>query len=255
MWTATHVFIYGLLPYLFEGNKKGLWISTSSILVHFSFIVPVAVLFFYVISGNWLRIFFVFYLLTFIFSEIDVAAFNNFVESYAPEIIQERTASYRTEGQVEAYREEDRGGNRNWYAVWYGRALSWSIMGFMVVLYFKGRAFFENNIRWLNLFCFTLLFIGVVNIFSSLPSGGRFYTVTNLCALALITLYVQNRPHEKVLKRFILAATPALMLYVVVSVRIALYSMSATAILGNPVIAMFLVGEHVSLNDVMRMII
>lgn len=255
MWTATHVFIYGLLPYLFEGKKKGLWLAMLSILIHFSFILPVMILLAHAVAGNWVKVFFIFYMVTFFFSEIDVAVFNNLVENYAPEILQERTESYRSEGQVEEYREGDTAGARNWYVVWYNRALSWSIMGFLVVLFFKGKHFFENNIRWLNLFCFTLLFFGVVNLISSLPSGGRFYTVANLCALALIILYIQNQPHEKVMKRFILMATPALVLYIVVSVRIALYSLSATAILGNPFIALYMIGEQVSLNDVVKMIL
>lgn len=255
MWTATHIFIYGLLPYLFEGKKKGLWISSLSVLVHFSFLVPVFVLYAYIFTGNWLRVFFIFYLVTFFISEVDISAFNNLIENYAPEILQERTASYRSEGQVEAYREGESMSNVRWYAIWYDRALSWSVMGFLVVLFFKGRTFFEKNKGWLNLFSFTLLFFGVVNILSSLPSAGRFYTVANLCALALIILYVQNQPHEKIMKRFIVLDTPALLLYVIISVRVALYSLSATAILGNPVIAAFLMGKHVSLNDVLKMIL
>ena len=79
--------------------------------------------------------------------------------------------------------------------------------------------------------------------------------VANLCAVALIALYVQNREQEVVMKRFILAATPALILFVVVSIRMGLYSMSATSILGNPIIAMFLTGEYVSLNDAIKMIL
>jgi len=254
MWTAAHVFIYGVLPFLFEGNRKGLWISCLSLLFHFSFLIPLALLFFYIFAGNRLTIYFLFFFTTFFISEIDLEVVNQLVENYAPEILQERTSSYRAEGQVEEHRSASEEG-RVWYARWYGKALKWSVMGYLVVLYFKGKSFFMEHEGWLRLFSFILLFYGVSNILSSLPSGGRYLSIVNMMALALITMYVQNREHERVLKRFITISIPALLLFVVVAVRTGLYTVSATSILGNPILAIFLVNEHVSLNDVLRMII
>lgn len=253
-WTASHIFIYGLLPFLFEGKKKGILISAASILVHFAFIVPVGILCVYLVAGNRLVLYFCFFVATFFISEIDIEAFNNLLETYAPEILQDRTASYRSESQVENYREGAPESLR-WYAVWYGRALKWSIMGFLVVLFLKGRTFFKENIRWLTLFSFTLLFYAVANLLSSLPSGGRFHAIAEMIALALIILYIQNREQEVVMERFVLAATPALLLYVIVAFRTGLYSMSATVVFGNPIIALFFTGEHISLNDVIKTIL
>ena len=254
MWTAAHIFIYGLLPFLFEGKKDRAVICVLSIFVHFAFLVPVGILFAYMFFGNRLVLYFTFFVITLFISQINLSVFNEVVESYAPEIIQERTAGYRSEHYVEEYR-EGASGTKNWYAIMYGRALYWSIVGFLIMLFVKGRDFFNKNKGWLSLFCFTLLFYSIGNLFSSLPSGGRFLSVANLCALALIILYVQNREHEKLMNRFILAATPALALFVIVSVRMGLYSISATAVLGNPVIALFFTGEHISLNDVLKMLI
>ncbi|SMO41601.1 EpsG family protein [Fodinibius sediminis] len=254
MWTAAHIFIYGLLPFLFEGRRSGLWIAAMAILVHYSFMVPVGVLFAYLFLGNRLMVYFIFFLTTFFISEIDLTAFNNLIENYAPEVVQERTSAYRSEHKVETHRE---GGNENrvWYASWYGRAIKWSVMGFLGLLFLKGRDFFDKNRGWANMMSFALLFYGVANLFSSLPSGERFTAVANMSALAIIILYVQNREHEVFLKRFIIAATPALLLFVVVSVRKGLYSMSATALLGNPVIALLTSGENISLNDVLKMVL
>lgn len=254
MWTAAHIFLYGLLPYLFEGEKKGILIATLSILVHFSFLVPVGVLYGYAFFGNRLVLYFCFFLATFFISEVDLSAFNNLVERYAPEIIQERTAGYRSEHYVEQYR-QDSGSNRAWYAQWYNRVLKWSVMGFLIVLFIRGRKFFSNNKYWLSLFSYVLLFYGVANLFSSLPSGSRFVSVANLAALSLIILYVQNREQGKVMKRLVFLATPALLLFIVVSVRMGLYSLSATAILGNPIVAALFTGDHISLNDVLKMFI
>lgn len=254
MWTAAHVFLYGVLPFLFEGKWKGVIIAACSIFIHFAFIVPVAVLFLFMLLGSRLIIYFAFFIATFFVSEIDLGAFNTFVENYAPEVIQERTSGYRGEDYVESFREGD-GGAKVWYAVWYGRALKWALLGFIVVLFIKNRAFFAKNIEWLRLFSFFLLFTGVANLFSSLPSGGRFIAIANFGVLALVTLYVQNRKQEKVMRYLAVAALPLLMLFIIVSIRMGLYSISATAILGNPIIAFFFAGEHISLNEFMRMIL
>ncbi|WP_441000163.1 EpsG family protein, partial [Fodinibius sp. SL11] len=178
-WTAAHIFIYGLLPFLFDNKKGKILFCFLSLLVHFAFLVPVAILLSYLIAGNRLVIYFIFFLATFFITEINLTAFNNIIDNYAPEIIQERSSSYRGEDKVEAYRD---GVEKDtvWYAIWYGRALGWSVMGFLIVLFWQGKAFFENNRRWKSLFSFVLLFCGIANLFSSLPSGGRYSSIANL---------------------------------------------------------------------------
>jgi len=226
-----------------------------TVLVHFAFIVPVGILLGYLLVGNRLTPFFIFFMVSFFFSQINLTVFNNAIESYAPEIVQERTSSYRSAEKVEDFRKGAVKKDKVWYAVWYNRALGWSVMGFLVVLFFKGRPFFMENKRWLSLFSFTLLYSGMANFLSSIPSGGRYRSIALLLALPLIILYIQNQKQETVMERFVWAAIPALLLFIVVSTRIGLYSMSATAVLGNPVIAFFLDGENISLNDVMKMVL
>ncbi|NGP78152.1 hypothetical protein G3570_16030 [Balneolaceae bacterium YR4-1] len=254
MFTAAHIFIYGLLLYLYEDNKKGILISTSTIIVHFSFIVPVGVLLCYLIFGTRLVVYFCFFVGTFFLSEINIEVFNSAIENYAPEIIQERTASYRSESLVESYRAAGND-NRNWYAIWYGKFLKWSVMGFLVVLFFKGRKLISEYKSWLSLASFTFLYYGVANLFSSIPSGGRYTSIANILALALIIFYIQNREQERVMKRFIILAFPALLLYALVQFRIGLYSISATSVLGNPLVSLFTAGKNISLEDFIRLFI
>jgi len=255
MWTAAHVFVFGLLPYLYESKRKGILVAAASILVHFSFIVPVGVLIVHSLLGNRYTLYFLFFILTFFISEINITAFNEVIENYAPEALQERTSGYRNEANVEDHRESEPTSRKNWYAAYYGKALSWSIMGFIVILYSKGRDILRDHRGWMNLFCFTTLFYGIANLMSSLPSGGRFVTVANLSALALIILYVQNVPHEKTMTRFIKVAIPAILLFIIVSVRVGVYSFSPTILFGNPIIALFTMGENMSLNDFLRFIL
>jgi hypothetical protein len=251
-WTATHIFVFGMLQNLYEGKNKGLWISLASILVHYTFLIPVSALLAYKFLGNRAAIYFFFFLSTFLISEIDIESFNRTVETYAPDIIQERSDSYRSEERVQEYRERS-GSSKNWYAAWYGTALKWSVMGFLVILFFQHKKSIASNKAIMNIFCFSLLFYGIANLMSSIPSGGRFVSVANLAALATIIFYVQNIPNEKAMLRFIKVATPALLLFIIVAFRTGFYSFSATMILGNPLIAFFTAGENISLNDVMKM--
>lgn len=253
MWTAAHIFLYGALPYLCEGRVKGLFISALSILVHFSFIVPVLALVVYAVAGNFMVVYFSLFISTLFMAEIDIRAFNQYVEAYAPLSLQEQTAGYRGEGYVEDFREGST--SRVWYAIYYTKALGWAVSGFLIILFIKGRDFFRQNRYWLNLYSFTLLFYSVANILSTIPSGGRFVAVANLFALALIIFYVHQRSRDLMMKRFVWLAAPLLLLFIIVAIRIGLYSMSATAILGNPLIAFFASAENISLNDVMRMIL
>ncbi len=247
MWTATHVFLFGLLPYLFDGYKRGLWISCTAVLVHFSFIVPVSLLIMYSFVGSWLTLYFGMYLFTFFISEIDLGMINRYVENYTPEIFQERTKYYRRESKMEAMAEET--AQRSWHIAYYGRALGWAVMGYLVLLYVKGKKFFADNKGWRDLFSFTLLFFSAANILSMLPSGSRYLTVARLIALALITLYIQNNPQKRLSSAYKYAAIPALLLFVLVSLRLGLLAVSATAVLGNPLIAIFTAGDTMSLND------
>lgn len=253
MWTATHIFVYGLLPYLFDGKKSGLWISILSVMVHFSFIVPVGVMIAYLVLGNRLWIFFGFYVSTLFLAELNLTAFDEMMDAYAPEILRDRTGGYTSEGYIE--QREESAAARPWFLVWSGRAITYFIMGFLFVMMVKGREFFRENMGWHNLFSFTLLLYGVANILSVIPSGGRYVTIAQLFALALIALYIQNRPNEKMMKNYVIIVFPALLLFLVVSLRMGLPLMSATWIMGNPILAVLFADSHFSLYDLMRMIL
>lgn len=250
MWTAAHIFIYGLLPYLCEGKRKGIFIAMCSCFVHFSFLVPFGVLLVYTMLGNRLTVYYGFYIAAFFVSEIELSVFNDIIETYMPDIIQDRTSGYRGESGVERHREDV--SENVWYARWYQPALNIVVMGFLTMLFFTGRKFFNDHRNWMNLFCFALLFYGVAYLFSSIPSGGRYLVIGNMAALSLIILYVQNRPQENFMRWYVWAAAPALFLYIVVAVRLGMNSISVTSVFGNPIIAIFAVGNDYSLWELIR---
>lgn len=254
MWTAAHAFVYGTFRYLHDEVRSGLLLCIFSIFIHFSFIVPVGALVAYRLAGAYMTIYFTFFVGTFFISEIDIEFFNSIVESYAPEILQERTQSYRGEDFVELSREDSRN-DVNWYVSWHSRLIGWAIVGYIILLYTSFKNEIAASPKWLKVFCFVLLFYGVANLFSSLPSGGRFVSIARMLSLGMIVVFLQNYTFDTKIKIFSLIVAPAIALFIIVKVRIGLLSTSVSAILGNPLIAALFSGENISMNDLLRLIL
>jgi hypothetical protein len=253
-FTALHVFIYGLLPYLFEGKRKGILISALSILFHFSFVLPLSVLFIYIILGNRLNVYFAFFILSVFVASIDLKAFNEVVENYAPEILLKRTSSYRNEEVAENTKEAGVANDQpktNWYIVWYETLFHWSIILYLVVLFVRCRKTIQKYKGLLSCFCFTLLFWGVTNTLSSLPSMSRFIHVGVLLALPLIIFCLQLDDLKKILQKLILVTTPAFVLFIVVSIRVGFLSLSVNTIFSNPLLAA-LMDDNIPLNELIK---
>ena len=257
-WVAAHVFIFGLLPYLYSGKKHTLiWCAVTPFVFHFAFVVPLGVLFAYVgfkpFLKNSITPFFAFFVVSIFFSEINIEQFNYYVETYAPEAFAERTLGYRNFSQV--YQLRSGGGQESgmvWYAALYQRGFHLSLIVFLLVLFFKNRDLARVDPNLVRILGFTYLFFGVANFMSSIPSGSRYISIAALLATAVLTIYLQNVYQEKWMKRAIFLSAPLLLLFIVVSVREGLYLTSLMTIIGNPVAAVFTIGENLSLNDVLK---
>ena len=240
--TATQVFIYGLLPFIFEGKKKGIFTSALSILVHFSFMLPLGILILYSFFGNRTMIYFIFFLASIVNSGINIEALNNFISENVPGAVADRTATYRNEEKVDEFRsgiEDPDATPVNWYMRLYTMALQWPLIVFLSILFFKRKKMALVNKRFMSSLSFTLLFFGVANIMASLPSGGRFLAIAALSALPLIIFYIQDIPNEKYLTNKVMIASPALLLFIIVSIRIGFLTISVNTLIGNPLVVIF----------------
>jgi hypothetical protein len=251
--TAVQIFIYGLLPFLFEGSKKGIFVSALSILVHFSFMLPVGVLLLYILAGNRTIIYFIFFIASFFSSGINIIALNSLVAENAPTALADRTATYRNVDKVEELQSGAQEGtdNRNWYIRLYTLALQWPLELFLLILFFYRKEMKLFDRRFLNSLSFTLLFWGVANIMASLPSGRRFLAIAELSALPLIILYVQNIPKEKYLTNWVLLASPALLLFIIVSIRFGFLTISVNTLISNPLVVLF-TDYNIALNELIK---
>jgi len=87
---------------------------------------------------------------------------------------------------------------------------------------------------------------------SSIPSGGRYLSPASILAAAVMAIYIQNNEEERWMKRAIAVALPLLLLFIIVEFRKGFYFTSLTTILGNPVVALYSMGENISLNDIIK---
>lgn len=235
MWTAAHMFFYGAFLLLVNGNRKGLMIAVLSILVHFSFVLPVAILvMFYVVKIPWRVSYFVF-VSSFFISTLNVEVFKQGLESIAPEFLLPRVDKYTSDEYIEVV--TDMNESVNWYVTYYTKSLSWVLVILFTIIYFSKKHQHASK-PFYNLFGFSLLFISLGNITSLLPSGGRFLLIGQLFGVALLILYYV-RFDNLMFRKWVVLLSPLFYFFVITSVRISLDTITFMTVLSNPIIAIF----------------
>lgn len=248
-WTAAHVFLYGSFLFFLDNKTRGLWVSFLSVFVHFSFIFPVLILFIYRVFGNKTLFYFIFFVVSSLFSEIDIPVVRDILLAYTPDIFHERITDYTGEAYIERLSETRT--YLNWYIVWYGRLLHILIKVLLISIFFIGKEVWQKRKEMLCLFSFLLLFNGFANVFSQIPSVGRFLTVGGLFSTAFLFLYTYYNNSERLSKRLLIFFSPVLLLFFIVSMRIGFDNIGIYALIANPLIAPFLTNE-IALIDLIK---
>lgn len=233
---AAQIFLYGTLPYLLEGKKKNLIWSGVSILAHFTFVFPVAILGMYFVLRNRTSIYLIFFIVTAFIREIDLEWLQS-VLSFLPEVIFAEISNYMNEGYAEYRRETDE--EFPWFITFAGIGMRWVIYLIVFSTLLFGRETLKERSDLKSLLSFTLLFYGFVNILSLVPSGDRFAIVANTFMVPYFLLFLMAVPRlgESVLIRIV--SFPLLLLFCVVQIRIGMDFFCLMTIIGNPVSAAF----------------
>jgi hypothetical protein len=237
MWTAAHMFFYGAFIFIIKGNKKGMIIAAASVLVHFSFVLPVAILVAYtLVKVPWKILYFVF-IASFFVSELNIGSVGIFLGGIAPEFLVPRINSYTSDEYVETVSEA--AAATNWYVTYYVKSLGWVIFIMFSFIYFSSLSRIKANKAFSHFFGFTILFLSIGNLMSLIPSGGRYLTIARLFALALLFLFYvwyDSRYYRK----YLVMLAPLLLFYIIVSIRISFETTTFVTVLANPLIAMFI---------------
>jgi hypothetical protein len=237
MWTAAHIFFFGAIRYLYEDKKQGFFIAAFSILVHFSFVLPTALLLIHSIFKNRVHLYFWLFIGTFFISEINLTVVNELLTNIMPDILLNRVQGYTNEDYAEKINQSLQ--QNSWHAIFYERALRWVIISFISIIYFRSLVLIKSNSSFFSLFNFTLLFLAIGNLLSLVPSGGRFNIIANMFAVTVIVFCLQKVQKGHVMLKLVPFTIPALFLYSVVALRLGFDTIGVTTILGNPLLAIF----------------
>ena len=175
---------------------------------------------------------------------------NQYIDKYVPTIISERSSGYRTEERVERIRQNLENSSNNWYVIWHERLLNWAMIVMLIYLFFSLKI--KMYPKWRNLYSITLLFYTLSNFMYSLPSGIRYLRFSFFLSTILIVLYLNEYKNDIKFKNLVTLMTPAILLFIIVSLRLGLYTTSVTTIIGNPIVGVFFTTENLSLNDLIK---
>lgn len=237
-WTACHVFIYGLFRYTDGKRWSGLFFAAASVLVHFSFVIPVILFILWVVAGNQLVPYFVIFFASFFISETNPQALNVFSLS-VPDVFQERSEMYTNKVYIKGRIKSE--AKTNWYVRYRLPAIRYATNALLVFVFLMMRSKVKADGRALSLLCYGLLLASLGSILSGVPSMVRFQIVSLIILIASLFILAQQselrRSPYPVLLRIPFLLTAAL--YIIVEVRIGFDTLSPMAVFGNPIISLF----------------
>ncbi len=248
MYAAAHIFLYGTLPFLLEGNKKKLFWAFFSVFVHFSFFLPVFILICYILFGNRLGIYFWFFIVACFFSEINIQTARESL-AYLPGVFSSRLELYFDADYISSLSQSQ--ADLSWYMLYYIKLKSWILIALSVLVFVWGKNELKSRPDLLNLFCFALLICGWAKLLGNLPSAGRFGIIANLFMFAFFILFFSEHKDLKFYKELEFISIPILLLFIIVTIRMGLDFMGLSTILGNPVYSYF-VNDNIPLVTVIK---
>lgn len=236
MWTAAQIFLYGALRYFLKDDRRGLIWSAASILVHFSFALPVAVLYAWLFLPAQVALYLAFYLATSFVHEINLHTVRQSL-AFMPQPFQPRIEAYTSDDYAESMKYAL--GELSWHVKWAGQASRAVVYTWVIALFFLRRRWAQALPGLYRLFLFALLLGGVANLASLIPSGGRFTTVGDMLFLGLFVAIMGQRGVELGLRPLRALCLPPLAYYVVFQIRLGLSYLGVLAFAGNPFLALF----------------
>ncbi|MBB3185992.1 EpsG family protein [Microbacter margulisiae] len=237
MWTALQIFVYGALPYLLDGNPKKLYWSVASVLFHFSFFIPVVILFsFQFLPKKWSTFYFVFFLLTSFIKEINIGAITNFATNHMPAFLAPRIESYTNSDYIQNQTVADQ--NLAFHVILANNIAHYFIYIMVIAIWLKGKDVLNNHLRLKQLFNYSLYSYGIAQILALIPSGGRFVSVANMFMYAFLVLFIHVSSREiSLIRRTIQFSMPFLIFAIIFQIWAGMLFWGPNTLIGNPVTA------------------
>lgn len=225
MWTALHVLVYAMLPYLVEKKKSRLWLLFITPLIHFSYLYVGIFSIIYVLipfrfkTNNSLFIYFaiITYIVTLFINSLSLDTVSSMIAEYSPEAYEDRIDLYVNQNLLD--RNNTAAAANNWYLA-AGRNISnWSYSIILVLLFPVIRKYFKGNESITNLYIYTMLIGSFANITALIPGGGRFQLLATMFKLSTILLIILNIPKNMTVYKISSIFSIILILPLIVEIR------------------------------------
>lgn len=185
MWCATWIFALGTLNFLLTKKKVFLAFAGVSIVMHFSYLPLVAILFLYSIVGNKTYVFAVLALVSFAVSELNIESVRQYAALISP-AYETKITAYTHDGYIEQITELNQ--QSSWFLQLAPQGLLYfSVFSIFIILFKKTH--WREDIVLKRLINISLLLLSFSNISSLLPSGGRFRTIYFIFTFATLAYY------------------------------------------------------------------
>ena len=247
MWTAAQVFLFGNLLYFLHGSRKGLWLSASAVLFHFSFMFPVGLLLVWQFLPRKVLLLFGLYIATAFVSEVNMAEVRNLL-SFLPDLFQSRVETYTNETYVESLARA-RSSDVAWHQVFAIKAFRWITYIWIVMAFITRKKWAGKHKAYFHLFLFALLLGSFANLASNVPSGGRFVTLSNSLFYALFILLLAKGHLQLPWLKWL--SIPLLIFVIIFNIRVGFDYIGPLTFVGNPLIA-FLFDSQTPLIDFVK---
>lgn len=190
MYVALHVFIYGIFGYFFEKKPTYLIWSFISIFIHFSLVLPLSLfIILQFLPQKNIQTYFFLYFISLFYNDIDMESLKTMIIDYLPKFLIYKADAYLNEELAISISE----GVKEWSGyLFVSKYMSMAFKYIVLFIFWKNIKNIEVNTIFRSLMI-TFLFLGFfINIFSSIPSMGRFIVLTDFIMYALMLLVITN---------------------------------------------------------------
>lgn len=248
-WFATQIFLYGLLPYLFENKKKNLlWLALTPF-IHFSYLFAILLFVVYWLLGNRLIGYFFYFIFCFFLGRINITFFTSLLSFIPSTAIQQKGDVYTDDEYLEKVGDL-KNISLNWYATFSTQYIYWFVFITLVFCFIRYRKLISEQFK--SIFCFILFYMGTTFLVASVPSMSRFLTLGNVLVLSFLILFVNQNSNAKGLKSFLYCTKWGLFIYLLVGIRLAFDTVSFLSLFTNPIVAPFFLNSNFSMIDVFK---
>jgi hypothetical protein len=235
-WTASHIFIFGLIQlYYFKRTKLGYGILLFAIITHITFLIPLLIVFISKLLPHNSKFLFIVIILSFIFGNIPISSVLNILPDSIFPAGQKYIKAYLLSDVAQNY--IDIQGSKRWFLKLNDILAKFSFSLLCLLYLVLGTRLKKLSSQLSDLMIFAILNLALFNFLALFPSMGRFFKLSQIIICMYFVFYIAHSKH--ILEKYALAVIFAipLLLNTAIQIRIGLDFIGPSPIFTSPMFA------------------